>query len=216
MAQKHRSRFNFDVTAQDIEKAHVNDSFNCVVAQAIARTIPAARKIEVDLQTIRWSDENGRHVFLTPYSVAGYVVAFDAGDELHPFRFMVRDAVPTVQKRAKTEAARAAVKTRSKATRERKRLEDAQAVLDDPTAPPEKVAAAQVRAKEAPTRIAAAETAHEELKAAYKAAGESISQERITETTRRVPTIGKKKRREYGQRVLRVNQAEDRTHYVSR
>jgi len=217
MAEKHRTRFNFEVTAQDIEKAHVNDSYICVVAQTVARQIPTARKIEVDIQTIRWSDENGRHVFLTPYSVAGYIVAFDAGDEIHPFRFQLRDPVPTAQKRAKSEAARAAKQSRTKVSHEQKRLKNAQTVLLDPEAPADKVAAAQVRIKEAPARIEAAKVAHEDLKAAYAAAGESISEERISEATRRAaPKVFKTKRREYGHRVLRVNQADDRTHYVSR
>jgi hypothetical protein len=212
-----RVRFNVEVTTEDITKAKVGDSFNCIVAQAIARQIPDARKIEVDIQTVRWSDANGRHVFLTPYSVAGYVVAFDAGDKLHPFRFMLRDAVPAAQKRATSEAARAAKKSRNAVRTERQREKKAAATLADPATPAAKAAAARVQLEEAPERIRAAEAMHKDLKAAYKAAGESIAEERITETTKRAaPTIHKKKRREYGQRVLRVNQAEGRTHYVSR
>ena len=215
MAEKHRTRFNVEVTAQDIEKAHVNDSYKCVVAQAVARQIPNARKIEVDIQTIRWSDENGRHVFLTPYSVAGYIVAFDAGDELHPFRFQLRDPIQAAQKRANSEAARAAKQSRDNLRQERDRLKNAETVLADPAAPPDKVAAAQVRVKEAPAKIEAAQVAHEDLKAAYKAAGESIAEERITDTAREAPPkVFKTKRREYGHRVLRVNQAEDRKHYA--
>jgi hypothetical protein len=212
-----RVRFNIEVTAEDIAKAKVGDSFNCVVAQAIARQISDARKIEVDLQTVRWSDQNGRHVFLTPYSVAGYVIAFDAGDKLHPFRFMLRDAIPAAQKRAQTEAAKAAKRSRNTVRTERQREKQAAAVLADPIAPAKKAAAARVQLEEAPERIKAAEAAHEDLKAAYRAAGESIAEERITETTKRAaPTIHKKKRREYGQRILRVNQAEGRKHYASR
>jgi hypothetical protein len=210
-----KSRFNIDVTATDIAKAHVGDSYQCVVAQAIARQIPNARKIEVDLQTIRWSDDDGRHVFLTPYSAAGYVVAFDAGEELHPFRFHLRDAVPSVQKRAVSEAAQAAKKSRNKIKSEREKLERAETILADPDAPADKVAIAEERVKNGPERVAAAKAAHDDLKAAYKATGESTGEERITETTRRAaPKVYKTKRREYGHRVLRVNQAEDRKHYA--
>ena len=95
----------------------------CIVAQAIARQIPNARRIEVDIQTIRWSDENGRHVFLTPYAAAGYVVAFDAGEDLHPFRFQLRDSVPSVQKRAvTTPRRRPAKKSRERKHNERRKL----------------------------------------------------------------------------------------------
>jgi hypothetical protein len=209
------SRLTVDVTAKDIEKAHIGDSYKCVVAQAIARQVPDARRIEVDVQTIRWSDDDGRHVFLTPYTVAGYVVAFDAGEELHPFRFQLRDPVPSAQKRARTEPAKAAKASRGRIQNERRKLAKAQAVLADPTSPPDKVAQAQERVAAGPAKIIEAETDHEELKAAYREAGESIAEERITETTREAPPrVYKSKRREYGHRVLRVNQAEGRKHYA--
>jgi hypothetical protein len=212
---KRRSRFNIEVTEDDITTAHVNDSYRCVVAQAIARQIPGSRRIEVDLQTIRWSDENGRHVFLTPYSVAGYVVAFDAGEELHPFRFQLRDPHVAAQKKANSKAAKAAVKSRGRITTERQRLFNAESTLADPDASAEEIAVAHERVKAAPARIEAAQAAHEDLKAAYKAAGESISEERVTETKRvAAPKVFKTKRREYGHRVLRVNQAEGRKHYA--
>jgi len=131
-----KSRFNIDVTAEDIAKAHVGDSYRCVVAQAIARQVPNARRIEVDVQTIRWSDQEGRHVFLTPFTAAGYVVAFDAGDEIHPFRFQLRDAVSAPQKRPISEAAKAAKDSRGQVRNERRRQERAADVLADPAAPP--------------------------------------------------------------------------------
>lgn len=210
-----RSRFSFEVTAADIEKARVNDSYRCVVAQAIARDMPDAHHIDVDLQTIRWSDEDGRHVFLTPYEVAGYIVAFDAGDELHPFAFQVRDAVPSVQKRTKTDAAKAARKAANKAQKERDRVKAAEAVVADPTAPAAKVAAAKVKVAEGPARIAEAEQANDDIRAAYKAAGETVSEQRVSETTRKAPPrVFKTKKRAYGHRVLRVNQGEGRKHYA--
>lgn len=154
-------------------------------------------------------------MFLTPYAAAGYVVAFDAGEELHPFRFHLRDAVPSAQKRAVSAPAKAAKKSRDNVKRERNRLAQAEAVLADPTTPPDKVAQAVERVKAAPARIAEAEASHEDLKAAYKAAGESTGEQRITETARRAaPKVYKTKRREYGHRVLRVNQAEGRKHYA--
>jgi hypothetical protein len=215
MANQPRSRYNLEVTDSDIEKARIGDSFKCVVSQAIARQVPNAHHIEVDTQTVRWSDEDGRHVFLTPYEIGGYVVAFDAGDELHPFRFHLRDAVPSVQKRAVSRTARRANKSRDKIRTERQRIATAQAVLASPDASPAKIAVAQERIEAGPARIAEAQVAHEELKAAYKAAGESSAKERVSETTRRAPPrVFKLKRRIYGMRALRVNQAEGRKHYA--
>jgi len=213
---RRRSQFDIEVTEGDIEVAHVGDSFNCVVAEAIKRQIPEARKIEVDLQTIRWSDDNGRHVFLTPFEAQGYVVAFDAGDEMHPFWFRLKNAIPALQTRAVTDAAKAAQKSRGKITRERNAVKRAEAVLADPDAPEEKVAAARDRLEKGPERVAAAEKSHEDLKDYYHTVGQSISAQRVSEATRPgAPRVFRKlKRRAYGARILRVNQESGRKHYV--
>ena|SRR5215831_3564918 len=93
---KHSYR-TISITDKDIEKAHRNNSYKCVVAQAIARTIPDAHHIEVDTQTIRFTDRHERKAYLTPYAVQGYVVAFDAGDHIEPFSFQLRKPVPVRQ-----------------------------------------------------------------------------------------------------------------------
>ena len=46
-------RFNVAVTEKDIAKAKVGELYGCVVVQAIARQVPNAQRIDVDLQTIR-------------------------------------------------------------------------------------------------------------------------------------------------------------------
>lgn len=94
------TRINVEVTETDISKAIVSDSYKCVVAQAIARTIPDSTRIEVDVQTIRFTrmETGKRYVYLTPYTVQGYVVAFDAGDVIEPFRFQLRNPL-TVKRR---------------------------------------------------------------------------------------------------------------------
>lgn len=93
------NRVNVEVTEQDIARAIVSDSYKCVVAQAIARTIPDSTKIEVDVQTIRFTRQGTqkRYVYLTPFQVQGYVVAFDAGDCIEPFKFQLRN--PIIAKR---------------------------------------------------------------------------------------------------------------------
>jgi hypothetical protein len=87
-------RFTVKVTEEDIDRAIRSDSYNCVVAQAVARAIPNAHHIEVDTQLIRFTHGTGeRYGYLTPYSVQGYVVAFDAGDPIRPFEFQLRNGM---------------------------------------------------------------------------------------------------------------------------
>ena len=81
-----------DVSERDIARAQKNDSFKCVVAQAVARTLPDAHHIEVDSQCIRFSQGQNRFIYPTPPAVQGYVVAFDAGEVPEPFRFHLRYA----------------------------------------------------------------------------------------------------------------------------
>lgn len=219
MAKGPRTRWTLDVTSADIKKSRINggegDSFICMVSTAIARQLPNASKIEVDLQTVRWSDEDGRHVFLTPYEVAGYVVAFDAGEEIHPFRFTLRNPVPALQKKAKTPAAKRVKAATSKVWNEQERQRKAEEVLASPTTAAEQKAKAEVIVAEAPARIEKARADLVETREEAKASGERHSVERVSEATRLAPPkVYKTKRRTYGQRVLRVNQAEGRKHYA--
>jgi hypothetical protein len=99
---KKTSYRSVEITETDIEKAKQNDSYKCVVAQAIARTFPDAHHIEVDTQTIRFTE--------------GYVVAFDAGEAIEPFTFQLRQPVPVRQKR-RTKAGRLASRAGNRARR---------------------------------------------------------------------------------------------------
>lgn len=82
-------RITIEVTQADIDRARRQDSYRCVVVQAIARTLPNAHGITVDTQTIRFTIDGERRQYLTPAGAAMYVVAFDAGDKLEPFRFRI-------------------------------------------------------------------------------------------------------------------------------
>jgi hypothetical protein len=88
MAQR---RFSIQVTQHEIDKAQPKQSGLCMAAMAIARTIPDAHHVDVDLRTIRFTLNGERHVYLTPYAVSGYVIGYDAGDEIHPFSFQLRE-----------------------------------------------------------------------------------------------------------------------------
>lgn len=80
-----------DVTQEDIDKAEKNVSSSCAVATAIGRCIPDARMPSVDVQAIRFSRllTDKRYVFLTPPQVQDYIIAFDAGDPIEPFAFVL-------------------------------------------------------------------------------------------------------------------------------
>ena len=205
-----RRRFNIEVTRDDIDKAQVNDSYQCVIAQAIAREIPDATRIEVDLQTIRFSRDGERLSFLTPYAAAGYVVAFDAGDEIHPFSFQLRD--PRVKpSRTRTKAGKEVKKKRNDVRTIERRAATAQATLDDPESSNPAKAKAQAILEETPSELEQAKAEYESTRAAYTEAGVPLEEDKGQRPPRKVY---KTKSRAYGQRVLRVNQEEGRVHYA--
>jgi len=86
-------RWTIEVTAEDMERSRKRngaaDSFHCMVSIAIARTISDATHIDTDIQTIRFTRQSTqrRYIYLTPYSVQGYISAFDAGEPVKPFKF---------------------------------------------------------------------------------------------------------------------------------
>lgn len=183
MAKATPSRISVEVTADDIARAIRNDSYTCVVAQAVARTVPGATNIDVDTQSIRFTVDNERRIYMTPYAVQGYVIAFDAGDEIEPFSFQLRSPRKTAR-RIKTEAGKVAQRAYNKAYRA------------------EKKTAAKKPAAESPKETAAA------AKAAYAEArranpgpvGTTLTGKKTT------PRVFKRKRRAYGHRLLRINQ----------
>jgi hypothetical protein len=179
------TRIMIKVTEADIERAHRNDSYTCVVAQAIARAVPDATRIEVDSQAIRFTTEGQRRLYLTPYAVQGYVIAFDAGDPIEPFQFQLRDP-RRLRRNLKTPEGAAA---NNAATRARR-------------AAGKEASTARVEAPVAAPREAA--------KAAYAEARRSAPSATVARSDRggrkAPPRVFKKKRRAYGHRLLRINQ----------
>ena len=181
------TRYNIEVSEKDIEKAKRNNSYICVVSQAIARAIPDATRIETDNQTIRFTSNGERLVFLTPYAVQGYVIGFDAGDPIEPFSFQLRNPIQAKRKRMTAtghKVNRARIKARRRAVK----------------------AAAEAGTPLDTQEIAAA--AREAAKAAYtEAASATAEQQTVTGPGRRVPPrVFKRKERSYGHRLLRINQ----------
>lgn len=87
-------RLVIDVPKDIIETSTARDSSHCMIADAIARAIPNARYISVDLATIRFTDlEAGvRYVYLTPRSAQAALLDFDQGEIPEPFSVRLRDA----------------------------------------------------------------------------------------------------------------------------
>src|SRR4029077_5439608 len=147
------------VTQEDIDRATRKSSSRCVVALAIARQIPDAARVEVDVQSVRFTQGDVRREFVVPPVVASYVCDFDAGDEIHPFTFRLRTDREVVRERPKlTEAGRERDKARVRGNTPKRAAPPAAPTAADPTASPEarKAARATVRKQTAKAKAAAA------------------------------------------------------------
>jgi hypothetical protein len=192
-----------DVTQEDLDAAVRKVSTSCAVAVAVARTFPKSSRITVDVHSIRFTNGDRRYTYLCPPSVAAYIVAFDAGDELHPFRFRLRDDQRLVVRRErKTDDGKA---LNAAKTKERYAKAKAEKIAADP----ETTEAQRVAATE---RAMAAEHALQAVRAEVKAKAVPVS---VTETHPDVPPSGQQTKssgrtvvrstRSYGHREMRVN-----------
>lgn len=200
--------YRIQVTEEDIRKAVVNSSMKCVVARAIARSVPDASRVDVDTQTIRWSTPDERVVYLTPYSVQGYVIAFDAGEEIQPFTFVLdrRRRVP-VQSKRKTPAGKAIARTTDKVRRQRRKVEQLELVAKGETVPPATPTKRMLAEEELGPRrseLTEAERTATETRAAYAGAVQNEMQGEGRPKAQ--PRVFKTNERHYGQRALRINQ----------
>jgi hypothetical protein len=191
-------RIRVQVTEGDIARAEQKNSMRCVVAQALARTIPDASRIDVDIQSIRWSAGGERHVYLTPYAVQGYVVAFDAGDQIEPFSFSLdsRKRMP-VKKQTKTAVGTAISRANGRSQAARKKRERVAAKVEAKEATPELLEEVTAEVDKADRELAS-------VKAAYEGQRQVV----LTGEGRAnaVPRVHRTSTRTYGHRVLRVNQ----------
>jgi len=186
-----QTRYSIEVTEEDIAKAKRNDSYMCVVAQALARTIPDSHHIEVDSQSVRFTRGPRRFVYLTPYAVQGYVVAFDAGEAIAPFSFWLRDPAKVKTKRL-TPMGRKAISSAQRARRKAQR-EAKQAGND-------------LKSPEVIKNVRAAVTAAYQAVTAAAAPGERADEFSGEGRQKKVPRVFKHKARSYGHRLLRINQ----------
>lgn len=109
------------VTKELITKAIPRDSSHCMVADTIKSQISGAKRVSVDLATIRFSVGDKRYIFLTPRTVQQALIWFDQGDSrLSPFSFDLRvpaQVVPTGRKTPdrRPESKRSRIKATTKA-----------------------------------------------------------------------------------------------------
>jgi hypothetical protein len=181
------------VDQADIDRAIRDHSMKCVVVQALARTIPDAHHIDVDVATIRWTVDGERFCYLTPYTVQGYVVAFDAGDEIHPFSFQLdaRSRVP-IRQRKRTDSGLAVHNAQEEVRRAKKEQK-----ATEKTGSPVEV----TRAK---TKVVRAQGRLESVTAAYKGQKQQVN---VGPSGRKPPPrVSRTSRRSYGHRAMRINQ----------
>lgn len=90
-------RVPVNVTEDIIKFAEVRNSGHCMISDAVKQSVPWARSISTDLQTIRFTDaaKKVRYVYLTPRSAQVALVSFDQGIPTKPFRFMLRSGQVT-------------------------------------------------------------------------------------------------------------------------
>jgi hypothetical protein len=82
------------VTQEHIDRSLERNSSHCMTAMALAEAIPDARRIAVDLQTIRFTYKGLRYVFLTPHVCQDNIISFDQGErtKIRPFELKMRPA----------------------------------------------------------------------------------------------------------------------------
>jgi hypothetical protein len=80
------------ITETDIRLAVKKNSHRCMIAEAIRRDINHAIRVVVDLQSIRWTDDQAgiRYFFFTPPVAQEALLAFDEGRLVKPFEFELR------------------------------------------------------------------------------------------------------------------------------
>lgn len=198
----------------DIDRAVQNNSSRCVIAQAIVRSIPTAKRVEVDMQTIRWTQDGERIVYITPYAVQDYLIAFDAGDKIEPFKFKLNREQRMTSPLMKRNAAALKVMAADNKVRDRKkRVQTLEAKVE--TAKRERKPVSEVKPLQAKVREAKASVvqAEQEKVTVLKTEGpKAVEKADNANTDRKRPvkrvgtTSRRTNKRYYGRRLMRVNQ----------
>lgn len=91
----HAPRFQVAVTDELIYESEQRNSSHCMVADAVKIARPKATRIAVDIQTIRFTEDDRRYVYLTPRRAQVAIVKFDQGIPSKPFSFRLRNGQST-------------------------------------------------------------------------------------------------------------------------
>lgn len=85
------------ITEEIIAASKQRDSSHCMIAEAVKAAYPDARRVSVDLQTIRFSDPRKglRFTYLTPRTAQVALVNYDQGKLPPPFAVQLRNGQVT-------------------------------------------------------------------------------------------------------------------------
>jgi hypothetical protein len=83
-----------EVTDDHIKSGKQADSTHCMIAEALKTAVPGAKRVAVDLQTIRFTDPRRplRYVYLTPRICQEALIQWDQGVVPRSFEFKLRGA----------------------------------------------------------------------------------------------------------------------------
>lgn len=209
MAKKYTT---VQVTQSDIDRAIRKSSARCVVATAIARSIEGAQAVSIDAQTVRFTVEGDRRIYLTPPAAVGYVIAFDAGDPIHPFAFRLSEDYRVLARATKrTPAGEVRRQARDRLTKANRKVARRQERLELET-DPDRITVAKKDLAAAEERQTAARKVKEQTDADLAGAPHwepDTEPDPATGQQKRPapPRAFKRGTRSYGHRQLRINQA---------
>lgn len=208
-------RRRIKITQDEIDKAKPQHSGRCLVARAIAAKFPDASRIDIDQQTIRFTRNGERWVYLTPWAVQRYIVEFDAGDPIDPFEFSLTQSVQ-IQRWSRTPSGKATDRAATKVRDKRARLNEAQETLLPTPVPgkplPRPTPEAKARLEELEAEVIAAEAEHEAVKIKTVASGEPKFVANRTDVPMRTAMTergiqkSRTSKRHYGGREMKINQ----------
>ena len=90
------------VSQENIDFSITGHSSHCMIAEAVRTCFPGAKKIAVDLQTIRFSNwsKGERYTYMTPRVAQIAILNFDRGLKPEPFKFRMRAGQTTAAGKA--------------------------------------------------------------------------------------------------------------------
>lgn len=200
------TRIVIDVTAEDLAGAERKNSSRCAVAVALARTVPKATHIAVDIHGIKYTLGARRYSYLTPPKIHEYIVAFDAGDTLHPFRFTLRDDQRVVQqRRPRTDKGRELSAATDRVRRARRKADAVTASESTASEPERAIAQARLAMAEAQrTEVRARAALNPEPAQVLEDMAGVPKLERMAPRNRQAGVF-RRNQRHYGARSMRVN-----------